>query len=169
LDEEVESLLKEIHTAFQDAPRGSFSMHQAHIVKWADAKKLAEARALDHDQRWADISDETIEDARNALYGADPISWRYFVPAYLSWTLRNFKANNAFICDQTIYAFTPYEIGDPLRKESVLQFDTLSQQQRRCICRFLRYMACFPEQCDADAAWKSLEVYWGQFCPGLTS
>jgi hypothetical protein len=145
------------------------SMHQAHIVKWADDKRLAEAAKLDADQHWTEISDETIEAARNALYCDDPVSWRYFLPAYMSWTLRNFKTNPSFVCDQTIYAFSVYEVGEPLRGASVLRFDTLSLAQRRAICIFLRYMAAHPYHCDADVAWKSLEAYWGQFCPGFTA
>ena len=130
MDTEAELLLELIHEAFRNVPRGDLSIHQAHIVKWADEKRLREAGALDHDRSWTEISDETIVECRNALYGDDPISWRYFVPAYLCWTLQHFKDCSSFICDQTIYTFKFYEIGDPLRQDSVLRFDTLSLQQK---------------------------------------
>jgi hypothetical protein len=169
MSSEADALLEIVRKAFENVPRGQLSMHQAHIVKWADDKRLAEAAKLDADQHWTEISDQTIEEARNALNGADPVSWRYFLPAYLSWTLRNFKTSGSFVCDQTIYAFQVYEIGQPLRRESVLRFDTLSLAQRRAVCVFLRYMAAHSDQCDGNAAWEALEAYWGQYCPGFTA
>jgi hypothetical protein len=169
VDTEAESLLALIHEAFRGVPRGELSIHQAHIVKWTDEKRLRETGDLDRDRNWTEIADETIEQVRNALYGADPISWRYFVPAYMCWTLRNFKDSGSFICDQTIYTFRLHDISDPLRQDSVLRFDTLSLQQKRCICVFLRYMAKYPGHCDAEAARQSIESYWGQFVPGFTA
>jgi hypothetical protein len=163
---EADSLLQQVHLAFANVPRGPLSIRQAHIAKWADEKRLAQAGEQDHDRRWTEIADATIKEARNALYGADPISWRYFLPAYLSWTIRHFRASDSFLCDQTIYAFSVYKVGEPLRQESVLRFDTLNLPQKRCIRAFLRYMARFPMNCDAKAAQRSLDDYWGQFCAG---
>jgi hypothetical protein len=165
MDAKADFLLQLIQIAFQNVPRGQLSMHQAHIAKSADADRLTAAGELDHDRCWTEISDHTIEEARNALYGADPASWRYFLPAYLSWTVRNFMSSDSFICDQTIYALTAHKVGEPLRQEGVLRFDTLSSLQKRCVCEFLRYMAGFPQYCDAKMARHSLEAYWGQFCP----
>jgi hypothetical protein len=122
MDAEADSLLQLIQTAFHNVPRGPLSMHQAHIAKWADEDQLTLAGAQDGDTRWTEISDATIEEARNALYGADAISWRYFLPAYLRWTIRHFRTNASFICDQTIYAFTIHNVGEPLPQDSVLRF-----------------------------------------------
>jgi hypothetical protein len=163
MDAESEALVSEIRDAFQNVPRGILTMHQAHIVKWASEDKLIEAAALDRERSWTEINDETIVEARNALYGADPQSWRYFLPAYMVWTLKHLQSSSLSVIDQVVYTFQPYEVGHRLRQESVLRFDTLSLAQKRCVAHFLGYMAMHPESCDADAARRLLDTYWREF------
>ena len=165
----ADTLVRHIEIAFRDVPPGELTMHQAHIVKWADEHRLKAAAEQDHDERWTDITDETIERASKALYGADPKSWCYFLPAFLCWTIRHFLVSDSFICDQTIYALETHEKHEELRREQMLRFDALSLPQKRCACMFLRFMSCYPDHCDAEKAWCYLEGYWGQFCPGLTA
>lgn len=133
-----DTLIEEIHAAFRNVPRGELSISQAQIAKWADESKLRAARLLDHDKHWSDISDRTIEAASNAIYVDDQFSWRYFLPAYLRWTLRHFENSDLFIVDQPIYTPSVNEIGDPLRKHQVLRFETLSPAQKTCLCHFLQ-------------------------------
>jgi len=166
---EPESLIQQIEMAFCDVRPGQLTMHQAHIVKWADEVRLKAAAGQDQDKRWNDITDETVENAKGALYGADPRSWCYFLPAFLCWTIRHLHVSDSFICDQTIYSFDLHEDDEVLRREQKLRFEALTPSQKQCVCLFLRYMARYPEHCDAEKAWDYLNVYWGQFCPGLTA
>jgi hypothetical protein len=97
------------------------------------------------------------------LYFDDPISWRYFLPAYLIWTLGHLETSDLFLVDETIYTFSVYEVGHPLRQHQVLRFDTLSSAQKTCVAHFLQYMAKQESLCDAEKAKAALADYWEQF------
>lgn len=159
---EVVSLVASILDAFRDVPRG-LSIHQAAIAKWADSEALAQRSQLDHDHHWWDIPGGDIEAGGKALYVDDADSWRYFVPAFMTWTLKNFRDNDSFVCDQTIYTFLPTTYDHAYTRAK--RFENLTRFQCEVVCRFLRYMASEGEpHCDSRAAAQAVETYWGQFC-----
>src|SRR5450432_2467058 len=107
VDIEAQSIIDEIRNSFSDVKRGPLSPHQANNVKYATPQQLNEFGNLDVDDNWAEIPDQDIEANDRALYGADPESWRYFLPAWMIWSLRSFRTNDLFIADQIIYTFDP--------------------------------------------------------------
>ncbi|HJQ80662.1 MAG TPA: DUF6714 family protein, partial [Lacipirellulaceae bacterium] len=100
-----DAIIREIHQAFHDVAPGPLSLHQAAIVKHADERELSRAKSLDSDLHWSQISEADLQQCSRALYGADAESWRYFIPAFMIWTLRHFRTSDAFLIDQTIYTF----------------------------------------------------------------
>jgi hypothetical protein len=164
LEAEAESIIHDICTAFSEVRRGPLSLHQAMIAKSVTADQLADAAALDKDQRWEEIPDADLETAGRAFYGADPISWRYFLPAFMRWSLRYFRVNQSFVCDQTIYTFDLSDDDDQLHRSELERFATLSPPQCKAVCRFLRYMARNGDHVDDLVAQHALDAYWGKFC-----
>jgi hypothetical protein len=165
-DADAESIIGEVRAAFSNVPQGPITLHQAMANTWADEERVAAARCLDSDHHWVDISDSDIEHGAKALYGADPVSWRYFIPAFMVWTLRHFKSNDAFTVDQTIYTFDPRVENPKFHADNMERFRLLSQVQNRAVSRFLRYMSLQESDVDSKFALKALEKYWGQFCVG---
>jgi Family of unknown function (DUF6714) len=162
-DAEANSIIEEIRDAFRDVPRGPLSLHQAIVKTWTDDNRVTEVGALDTDTHWSQIRDIDIQIGAKALYGADPESWRYLIPAFMIWTLRFFRANNAFTSDQTIYTFDPHRDDLGLHAQQMKRYQMLTPTQSRAISRFLTYMAAQHNAADSRIARKALDEYWGQF------
>lgn len=163
LEAEAESIIRDIRTAFGDVRRGTLSLHEAMIANDVTANELADAADLDKDERWEEIPDGDLEAAGEAFYGADPISWRYFMPAFMVWPLRYFRINQSFVCDQSIYTLNLSD-DDQLRRSQLERFATLSLPECKAVCRFLRYMARNGDHVDDLVARHALDAYWEKFC-----
>ena len=135
-DPEADDVIDEIRRAFHDVEPGPLSLHQAAVIKYADERQLAAARSLDSDVHWSQITDAYLEKRSATLYGADAESWRYFIPAFMIWTLRNFKTSNAFLIDQTIYTFDPSDKNSEHCEWALNRYSQLSRSQCRAVCRF---------------------------------
>jgi hypothetical protein len=162
--DEPSATLDAIRRAFAGVPRGAVTLHEADVIDdyGSDAARR-EARRLDRDGSWDQIPDEDIERYSNVLCFLDPEGWRYHIPAYMTWTLRHFRASQSFTVDATIYTFDPH-VGDRhLRRHSGARFRLLDEAQSRAVCRFLRYMADQDDYADAGAARHALDAYWGRF------
>jgi hypothetical protein len=162
---EAEALIEEIHAAFKGVPRGPLSLHQAAIVKWADERRLADAAKLDKDRSWQGIPDGDIEANYKALNGADPESWRYLLPAFMTWSLRYYRRNQALSSDWTIYSCDPYpaEKSNSLHLESEARYATLNRTQSIAVLHFLEHMAHDPAFADDVVARRAIVAYWRRF------
>lgn len=164
-DSEAELIINEIRAAFHDVSRGPLSLHQAMIAKYASPEQLADASKLDLDRHWSQIPDRYLEVGGRALYGYDPLSWRYFIPAFMAWSLRNFRINASFVSDQTIYGFDLPQ-DNQLRRSAMERFAMLSPAQCKAVCRFLQYMALNGIYADDVAAKRALHAHWGRYSDG---
>lgn len=155
------ALIELITRAFDGVERGSSgpALHEA--ACWDSCGDLAEAQRKDTDTQWQDVSDAAIEDCFSALGIVDAAGFRYYLPAYMIWTLNNFTSELSLV-DGTIYDLLPRNLlHDPLR------FAAFTPAQAQAAACFLRFMArCTNGQADTTAAQKALAEYWGQFCPG---
>jgi hypothetical protein len=62
-----------------------------------------------HDERedWTSIPDETLEQFTVTFSFTDLKGFRFYIAAYMIWTLRNHHISNSIIADNTIYAIDP--------------------------------------------------------------
>ena len=88
---------------------------------------------------WLNIPGEVIDRNNASLCFFSPEAYRFYLPAYLIWALRNFDSSDSFTVDSTIYSLTPGE-GD-LRRFSLSKFALLDVDQRRAVLDFLKYLA----------------------------
>jgi len=130
----------------------------------ADERQLELAKSLDSDVHLSQITDAHLEGCSKGLYGADAESWRYFVPAFMIWTLRHFKTNDAFLSDQTIYTFDPSDRDSSLKQWALERYRGLSPSQCKAVCRFLMYMAQNGNYADEVVANQALAKYWFERC-----
>jgi len=144
---------------------GGASVAELFIVEYL---LLDEFGTLDFDRNWAEITDGDIESNDRALYGADPESWRYFLPAWMIWSLQFFRTNDLFIVDQIIYTFDPHLDNPELRRSVIERHSLLSPQQSAVVYRFLDYMSRNGDHADAVVALRAIEGYWGQFARDKT-
>lgn len=165
-DEERVAIIEEIVEAFHDVPRGEVTLHETDILDDNGSEEEAEkARRLDTEHSWEEIPNEWIEQHPSSLCFVDPQSWQYYIPAYMTWTLKNFQTSDSITAEMTIYKFRLFDNNPDLNLEQMKRFQQLNQKQSAAVCRFLRYMSQDDDRVDGGAAKEALQKYWGQFCP----
>jgi hypothetical protein len=164
LENSVESIIEAIRSAFAGVPRGSITIHEADLIEDYDSdEEWREAREADNEASWDQVPDQDIEECSTALSQLDHASWRYYLPAYMIRSLRNFREDDSGVSDYTIYTFNPHEKIDALRDYQLERFRFLNQAQSLAVCRFLRYMTAHGDFVDAGQAHLALDKYWGKF------
>src|SRR5690242_11187888 len=85
-------IIRDIEAAFDGVERGEgVTLHEAWAIDCcASDRKRAKARKSDTDTRWKDIPASDIENCPSALAFMDAEGFRYYIPAYMVWTLRNY-------------------------------------------------------------------------------
>ena len=83
-------VLDMIHRAFDGVERGrGITLHEATVIDdYGSEEEQRKARELDQETRWQDVPDSTI--AGNFFLGyLDMEGYRYYLPALMSWSIRN--------------------------------------------------------------------------------
>jgi hypothetical protein len=106
---------------------------------------------------WQSIPGQTIELEHSGLTALSAPAFQFYLPAYMRWSLLNFRANPAFTSDATIYALAP-SVSQP--EYSVSRYVQLSPAQVRAVVSFLKAMAASPDHADAEVAERALHSYW---------
>ena len=162
MQDSAEAIIEEIRIAFANVKRGRITLHEAEeIDNYSTAEICALARLKDKDSHWEEVPDEHIFRCRCTLIYLDPESWRYYIPAYMIFTLR-YCDQKPHVPDEGYYTsasidstiFTLSDNFDPER------YQRLNTAQSRVIYRFLRY---FAEMGDSEAE-RAIEVIWMKFC-----
>jgi hypothetical protein len=164
-DVDLCAVLGEIELAFKKVRRGTgVTLHEAEVIDdhGSDAHR-AKARTQDTEKRWQDVPDRDIENHYSVLSFMDAEGFRYYIPAYMSWTLRNFATSSSLSCDMTIYALTPsnhQKIADWQRE----RWQLLDASQSKAVLSFLKYMLKNADgRADDSAAYAAIADYWGRF------
>ena len=114
-------------------------------------------------KNWQDIPDKLIENLPDVLSFLDQKGFCFYIPAYMTWTLKFRKNSNSISSEFTIYALG----GAKEYQQKMENFQAMNQAQSQAVCQFLRFIALYWEN---DAAIAYLEEYWGKFCeekPGI--
>jgi hypothetical protein len=157
-------LVAEIERAFADVAReDGVTLHEADVIDdYGSAKQRIEARKLDTDTRWQDVPDDLIERSPSILSFLDPKGLRYYIPAYMRWSLRYLNRSESVTIDFTIYTFDPGEDKE-LSDWHLERYQIFNADQSRAIARYLRFMAEEADWCDDRVARLALERYWHRF------
>lgn len=161
----VDSIIGEIRVAFAGVRRGRITIHEAEVIdSRGDDDQRRLARKQDSESDWECVPDQDIEECCWALPHLDPESWRYYIPAYMIWTLTNFRSSDSVVSDFTIYTFEPYLADPQMRAHATDRFGLLNEPQSRAVCQFLRHMAADEDNADAVVATRVVDEFWGRFC-----
>jgi hypothetical protein len=179
LNDKIAALIEEITIAFDGVSReGCLTLHEAAgwdghcgIGPW-----IEEARAKDTDTKWQEVKDEWI--AENglgdiALSFIDAKGFRYYLPAYLIWSIKETVAG--FPSDSNTDVVWYLGINFSTHRE---RFAFLNKQQSSAVAHFLLFLDQwedewllennfsvendFPLEGKSDVQ-KALDAYWGQF------
>jgi hypothetical protein len=114
-------------------------------------------RALRSFSSWQSIPDHVIESENAGLTALSPRAFQFYLPAYMKWSLLNFRSSSAFTSDATICALTPTASRIEQRAS---RYAPLSPAQVRAVVSFLQVMADSPDFADAETAKQALRSYW---------
>jgi hypothetical protein len=158
-----DEIIAEITAAFSGVRRGEITLHEADVIDdcGSDTARRA-AHARDTEKRWQDVPDADIESYSAILCFVCPESFRYYIAAYVVWSLRNYRSSRSITSDWTIYALAPNTNKD-LDERKLTRFNMFSAEQARAIRLFLEYMVEHGDgHVDATVAKLGLEVYWNK-------
>ena len=158
--ESVEDIITAIEEAFAGVARGAVTLHEAEIIDdyGTEAERL-HARTYDPEVNWRDVPDSSIQECPAALSFVDPVSWRFYLPAYMRFGLRHLRDPRNSAIDHAIYSLDGG--GTPQRGEFTLErFRTLNEAQARAVRRFLIFASENGDHCDDRVAKDALEAYW---------
>jgi hypothetical protein len=162
-----ERVIDAIQTAFADVGReDGVTLHEADVIDdYGSAAERAAARRLDTDERWQDVPDDDIEAHGGTLSFVDAKGFRYYLRAYMVWTLRHHETSDSISSMHSIFSLTLSDEVD-MRDWKLERFRAFDDRQARAICGFLRYMAAHADGGNDELASQALSAYWGRFCEG---
>ncbi len=161
-----ERALQAIAEAFRGVTRtGGVSLHETvPIDNYEGSAARAAARKLDVDHRWEDVPHADLAEicGIGGMAFLDPIGWRYYLPAYMTWWLRGGEAADSLAADEIIWTLQLSKGGkNPLRGYDLERYATLNRRQTEAVVRFLRCVADHAEEeSTRDDATKALTSYW---------
>jgi hypothetical protein len=162
----AELIVGEIRRAFSDVSRADgVTLQEALVIdNYGSVSERSAARELDTDCRWEDVPDRLIEENDSALCFLDPMGFRYYLPAYMVWSLRNHETSETFSHNHPICSLALSDSGS-MRRWQLELFQVFNDTQAKAICKFLRFMAQRDELivCVNEAR-AALDAYWGKFC-----
>lgn len=160
-----ELMTQRIETAFGDVRRGSgITLHEADVLDACGSEKeRVKARKLDTDEKWQDVPEREIEDHPSALCFLDPEGFRYYLPAYMRWSVRNYRTSNSLSCDMTLYALAPSG-NKGVTDWNRARWEVFTRQQSEVILDYLRFMLeTGKDHADSFMAELAINAYWRQF------
>jgi hypothetical protein len=158
---DTESIITAMERAFTALSRGIVTLHEAEVIDHygTDAERR-KARTRDTEKDWRDVPDASIEECPNALPHLDPVSWRFYLPAFMRFGLRTMRSPRSSI-DRAIYSLAlgdDRELNDYQRE----RFKTLDSGQAHVVHRFLEFAARNDAHCDGHIARQAVEKYWSR-------
>jgi hypothetical protein len=137
----MESPIDEIYAAFDGVERPKeLTLHVAEEHDNYDYSNDVMRRAKDYDGRWQDIPSEYLLRCNWGLShpGADGLP--YYLPAAMTWVLKNFRDTNELLVDWTIYQLNPNRDDKGLAERYDSRFQLFTSTQWYVCRTFLEYL-----------------------------
>ncbi len=195
LDEKIKAdgtqLIQQVITAFKSVKReDGISLHEAHeiylisdyaynfSVDDSEAEALlAKAKATDVDTDWQEIPEEILTKFIDSLgifyYYLDPKGWRYYLPAYIVWSLHQYiERKRMDSLDCVVYDFLlpeKHEVLDRTKRDfnrrPISEYiASITAEQLSAICQFLWFVINYSTDYMQEEAQKAIEQYWKPLC-----
>ena len=174
-----QALIEKITQAFEGVSReGGVSLSEAWVIDdYGSDEERAEARARDSDKKWEEVPDKDIHFGYSCFSFLDDIGFAYYIPAYMTWYLRNIDSEDPEVVNSNTFEFLIYSLGPSMNgvmsEYTISQFRLCTLEQRRVIAHFLQFVeeeedamaieAGFPKGELDNYARLTLNVYWGKF------
>lgn len=159
-------VIDDITSAFGDVSReDGTTLHEAMALDdYAPDEEQRAARRLDVDRSWQDVPDADIFACCSALSFMDEKGFRYYIPAFMIYGLRNWEDDYNGILSSAMYQLL-HESSKSLRKSepaSIAARYNFTGAQSKAVARFLRFVITFDEY-QADEATAGAVQRWESF------
>ena len=150
MTEEEQNLIVLIHSAFDGVTLEDGE--SLNMTEYNDSggcmPEFSEKAKHDEREHWAAIASETLEQFTVTFSFTDLKGFRFYIPAYMIWTIKNHRTSDSIIADHTIYAI------DPTHHlfESIPFLRWFTPEQIHAMTAFLEYSARNEESLDAKVA-----------------
>ncbi|MBI39755.1 MAG: hypothetical protein CMF59_09155 [Leptospiraceae bacterium] len=137
-----DEVIQSIQAAFHGVPQpAKITLHVAEAHDNYDYGHDADHRKKDYRGPWQEIPDEHIENCQCALSYLDPEGFRFYLPAFMVWYLKNYKNSRKVKLDNALYALDTYS-GEPrLEGHKKEQFSLFSPEQLAACAAFVAFLA----------------------------
>lgn len=150
LTDAIAADLKALEETFSGQPRPQCTKRVARALddEWyPSASRVQELQQLDREQSWRDLSDEELVEFCDVLFWMDPEAFRFYYPAFLAYTLRNWDGVHNRIHDEALGSIAN-------RPENI---ESMSLAEARLVCGILQRLQATEKGCDASAS-ESIEI-----------
>jgi hypothetical protein len=166
------ALVAEISAAFDGVSReGGTTLHEAEAI---DDRKSPEeqcaARRLDPETQWQDVPDADIFACCSALSFLNETGFRYYIPAFMSYSLRHWGDDWNGILNSCEYHLL-HDYPKSLRQSdpaSIARKYRFTDAQSKAVARFLRFIIDIDET-KADRATVEAVERWERYTQGRSS
>ena len=151
---EEEELVDLVHHAFADVRLDdgvSLNMTEYNDSGGCMPEFREKARDDERDD-WTVIPDETLEQFTVTFSFTDLKGFRFYIPAYMIWTVRNHRTSDSIIADQTIYSIDPSHY----LFETIPLWQWFTGEQIDAMTQFLEYAARNDDTLDGKVAKENL-------------
>ena len=155
---DIERIVAEVADAFRDVQlEDGETIHEADLEgAYSDDSVRLAAREKDPEVNWRDIPDWKLDGLHPHGF-FDLKGWRFHIPAYMIWTLRNWRTSTSVSIDYTIWEFRP-----SLGTRDLQRYSSLSFPQGCAVYDFLHFFCTYS---DAPEPREAIEAYWHGFAP----
>ncbi|MEO6811655.1 MAG: DUF6714 family protein [Isosphaeraceae bacterium] len=105
---DIAGLIRQIHRAFAGVVLGrGETIHQAHLegVGGRGGRWFEEGRK-NLESNWFEVPDWKLEQGASTLSFFDIEGWRFYLPAFMFWSLRNWRITDSTTVDSVIWNLT---------------------------------------------------------------
>jgi hypothetical protein len=142
---DLDDILAQINEAFASVPRPTNDdLLHPNCFDDNDIATLYEVRD------WRDLSDKMVENEYAALAFLSPAGFRFFIPAYMSFSLRN-PSGGAAAVESTLMSLSP----DYDAHFTPSKFSEFNARQINVVLSFVELMAEFADVSVALAYWRN--------------
>ena len=133
------------------SPDPSQTLHMAELTDQAIGREISQrewkdARGKDQEQHWYDVPRESLLECESAIFHLEPDGWRFYLPAYLTLSLRMIDSGK-FDCWVVWTILFVLTLDNPVTDEyKRRRYDSLALEQKLAVQKFLQYVCLCNDQ-----------------------
>lgn len=157
----AEQVLREVAEAFADVPR---PVQYTILIDEMESAERAKTGKTFSRYTWQGIPAKVLHENTDALMDFTPEGFRYYLPAFLTETVRNYQPGK-YLHTMLLYALDYNNPVPTYRREN---FEILTLKQEKAVCHFFAWLGAnhHADFTDADGEsplWQGVESWWVQF------